>query len=270
VNRSLPVPTAARAPRGEHARGDAASHAGALVRGVVGGTVDYGRRLPAAEAAVAAVDVHRTYRQQASDVQAVRGVSLSVEPGDFLAITGASGSGKSTLLHLLGGLDTPTHGEVFLAGARVRDLSEAELACHRLMKVGFVFQRFHLLSMLSARENVELPLSEAGVPRRERRQRAEWLLERVGLAHRLAHRPGELSGGERQRVAVARALANGPRVLLADEPTGELDRANSAAILELFMSLNADGLALIVATHDMHLAEGAGRCLELVDGRLNG
>ncbi len=195
---------------------------------------------------------------------------MQVDSGDFLAISGSSGSGKSTLLHLLGGLDTPTRGEVFLAGARVRDLGDRQLARHRLLNVGFVFQRFHLLSMLSARENVELPLSEAGVGRRERRERAAHLLERVGLARRANHRPGELSGGERQRVAVARALANEPHVLLADEPTGELDRANSEAILELFASLNEEGLALVVATHDMHLAEGARRRLELIDGRLDG
>ena len=219
---------------------------------------------------MAAVEVHRTYRQQASAVHAVRGVTLSVDPGEFLAITGSSGSGKSTLLHLLGGLDAPTRGEVFLAGAQVGTLTEAQLARHRLLNVGFVFQRFHLLSMLSARENVELPLAEVGVGRRERRERAATLLERVGLAHRLGHRPGELSGGERQRVAVARALANEPCVLLADEPTGELDRANSDAILELFASLNEEGLALVVATHDMHLAAGAGRRLELIDGRLAG
>lgn len=221
-------------------------------------------------AAVAAVNVYRSYAQPSGDVEAVRGVTLSVSPGEFLAITGASGSGKSTLLHLLGGLDTPTSGEILLAGARVGVLSDSELARHRLLNVGFVFQRFHLLSMLSARENVELPLSEAGVGRRERRERASLLLERVGLGHRLDHRPGELSGGERQRVAVARSLANRPRVLLADEPTGELDRANSDGILELFTSLNEEGLTIVVATHDMHLAEGARQRLELSDGTLAG
>lgn len=221
-------------------------------------------------AAVAAVDVHRAYRTGRVSVHAVRGVSLTVAPGDFVAITGASGSGKSTLLHLLGGIDAPTQGEVFLAGERVSGLSEPRLARHRLTHVGFVFQRFHLLPMLTARENVELPLAEAGVGGRDRRKRATALLERVGLTGRLHHRPGELSGGERQRVAVARALANRPLLLLADEPTGELDRASSDAVLDLFIALNRDeGVAIVVASHDLHLAERAGRRYELQDGRLS-
>ena len=217
---------------------------------------------------VVATDVHRDYRLQGDLIRAVRGVTLNVEPGDFLALVGPSGSGKSTLLHLLGAVDMPTAGRVELDGTEVAGLSESDRARLRLLHVGLVFQRFHLLPMLSALENVELPMAEAGVGRRERRDRAVGLLEHVGLADRLRHRPGELSGGQRQRVAVARALANRPALLLADEPTGELDAVTSRAILELFQTLNDEGTAIVVATHDVALAEGTHRILRMVDGRL--
>ncbi|MCY4400913.1 MAG: ABC transporter ATP-binding protein [Gemmatimonadetes bacterium] len=212
--------------------------------------------------------VTRDYRQGRTLIRALRGVSLAVRKGDFLAVTGPSGSGKSTLLHLLGGVDVPTAGEVHFLGRSLASLSVEERAALRLREVGLVFQRFHLLPMLSAIENVELPLAGARVPRRERRERAAAVLERVGLADRLRHRPSELSGGQLQRVAIARALANDPVLVLADEPTGELDRATSRQILALFRELNAAGTTLVVATHDLEFAAGAHRRIEVVDGRI--
>ena len=217
---------------------------------------------------VEARDVRREYRLKGDLIEAVRGISLEVNAGDFLAIVGPSGSGKSTLLHLLGAVDSPTSGGVFLDGSDVTSMSDPERARFRLEHVGLVFQRFHLLPMLTALENVELPMAEAGLSRRERLERAEALLARVGLADRMRHRPGEISGGQRQRVAVARALANSPALLLADEPTGELDRTTSAGMLELFQSLNEDGTAIVVATHALQLAAGAREQLRLVDGRI--
>jgi putative ABC transport system ATP-binding protein len=215
-------------------------------------------------------DLHRVYRLQGTEVNALRGVSLSLQPAEFLAITGPSGSGKSTLLHLLGGVDIPTRGRVRLAGQDLGSLTETQRARFRLETVGLVFQRFHLLPMLSAAENVELPMAEAGAGRGERRDRARLLLERVSLSDRRNHKPGQLSGGQRQRVAIARALANRPRLLLADEPTGELDRSTSEEILDLFQSLNAEGTTIVVATHDLALAEGANRQVAIVDGQLRG
>lgn len=217
---------------------------------------------------VEARDVHRTYELQGEPVHAVRGVTLAVAPGDFVALVGPSGSGKSTLLHLLGGVDAPTRGSVRMGEVPVSELSEKERARHRLLRVGLVFQRFHLLPMLTALENVELPMAEAGVERDARRERATGLLSRVGLEARLRHRPGELSGGQRQRVAIARALANRPTLLLADEPTGELDSSTSEGIHSLFDELRAEGTTIVVATHDPHLAEHAGRIAEIVDGRI--
>lgn len=223
--------------------------------------------MDAVTAVVAARDVTRDYRTGGSLVRALRGVSITVPTGDFLAVTGPSGSGKSTLLHLLGGVDTPTAGEVVFLGRNLARMSAEARAALRLQHVGLVFQRFHLLPMLTALENVELPLAAARVPRAERRERAAAILERVGLADRLRHRPGELSGGQCQRVAIARALANEPVLVLADEPTGELDRATSRRLLELFQSLNNEGATLVVATHDLELAAGAKRGVEVVDGR---
>ena len=187
-----------------------------------------------------------------SRVPALRGVSLTIEPGDYLAIIGPSGSGKSTLMHLLGGLDRPTSGRLLLGGRDVATLSAAELARLRNEVIGFVFQSFHLLARTSARDNVgaaaDLPRVCAGA---ERRRRAEEMLERVGLAHRLDHRPNQLSGGEQQRVAIARALVTEPSVLLADEPTGNLDSRPGEAVLALLEELNAErGVALVVVTHD--------------------
>jgi putative ABC transport system ATP-binding protein len=219
--------------------------------------------------AVEARGLERTYELQGEPVHAVRGVSLDVAERDFVAIVGPSGSGKSTLLHLLGGVDRPTAGSVRMGDVLVSELRESERARHRLRHVGLVFQRFHLLPMLTALENVELPMAEARVGRAERRARAIGLLDRVGLSDRLRHRPGELSGGQRQRVAVARALANRPRLLLADEPTGELDSATSAGLHDLFEEFRRDGTAIVVATHDLRLAARAARVIEMVDGRLD-
>ena len=216
---------------------------------------------------VVARKVTRDYRQGRTRVRALRGANVAVARGDFLAVTGPSGSGKSTLLHLLGGVDLPTSGHLHFLGRNLAELSVEARAALRLRQVGLVFQRFHLLPMLTAIENVELPLAAARVPRRERRERAAAVLKRVGLADRLRHRPGELSGGQCQRVAIARALANDPAIVLADEPTGELDRATSRRVLALFQELNAAGTTVVVATHDLELAAGARRRIEVVDGR---
>lgn len=218
-------------------------------------------------AVVTAREVTRDYRRGRTRVRALRGATVTVAKGDFLAVTGPSGSGKSTLLHLLGGVDVATSGEVLLLGRDLARLSVEERAALRLREVGLVFQRFHLLPMLAAIENVELPLAAARVPRRERRERAAAVLERVGLGDRLRHRPSELSGGQCQRVAIARALANDPALVLADEPTGELDRATSRRVLSLLRELNAAGTTVVVATHDLELAAGAGRRIRVVDGR---
>ncbi len=215
-------------------------------------------------------DLYKDYPLDGEVVHALRGVSLEIGPGDYVAIAGPSGSGKSTLLHLLGGIDTPTAGSVELLGTPLERLSDRELTRLRLTKIGFVFQRFHLLPVLTAAENVELPMAEAGVPARERRERARDLLAYVGLAHRIRHRATQLSGGEMLRVAIARALANRPAVILADEPTGELDAATGLEILELFRRLNADGMALVVVTHDEHLAAQARRRIHMLDGRISG
>ena len=215
---------------------------------------------------VVAREVTREYRQGRTRVQALRGANVSVANGDFLAVTGPSGSGKSTLLHLLGGVDLPTSGHVHFLGSNLAEMSVEARAALRLREVGLVFQRFHLLPMLTAIENVELPLAAVRAPRRERRARAAAVLERVGLGDRLRHRPSELSGGQCQRVAIARALANDPALVLADEPTGELDRATSRRVLTLFQELNATGTTLVVATHDLELAAGASRRIQVVDG----
>jgi putative ABC transport system ATP-binding protein len=195
-------------------------------------------------------------------------VSLTVDAGEYVAIAGPSGSGKSTLLHLLGGIDTPSSGSVSIEGRRLDRLSDRELTRLRLTRLGFVFQRFHLLPVLTARENVELPMAEAGVSRDDRRARARELLEYVGLGDRSAHRATQLSGGEMQRVAIARALANRPALLLADEPTGELDRETGHEILELFRRINRDGATLVVVTHDERLAAQASRVIHMQDGRI--
>ena len=183
-------------------------------------------------------------------VHALRAVSLVVEANDYVAVVGPSGSGKSTLLQLIGGIDVPSSGIVTVMGTSLASLNDRQLTRLRLTRLGFVFQRFHLLPVLTARENVELPMAEAGVPSKERRVRALELLSYVGLVHRASHRATQLSGGEMQRVAIARALANRPALILADEPTGELDAATGDEILSLFSRLNRDGTTLVVVTHD--------------------
>jgi putative ABC transport system ATP-binding protein len=218
------------------------------------------------EPAIVAVDVTRTYDLDGVSVQALRGVSLTVSATDYMAIVGTSGSGKSTLMHLLGALDRPTSGTLRIGGRDVAELGPAEMALLRNETIGFVFQSFHLLARTTARDNVALPLVYRGTGRRERRERAAEMLERVGLGHRLDHRPNQMSGGEQQRVAIARALVTGPSVLLADEPTGNLDSATGEQVLGLLESLNADGVAVVLVTHDREVAQRARRQIVMRDG----
>jgi len=212
--------------------------------------------------------VGRSFAMPAGPVHAVRDVTLQVRAGDHIAVRGPSGCGKSTLLHMLGCVDAPSSGTLLFDGQDVSRLSDARRSSLRLRRIGFIFQRFFLLPMLTAAENVELPLSEAGAARRDRQQRTKSLLEYVGLAARADHRPSQLSGGEMQRVAIARALANNPQLLLADEPTGELDEATGAQIALLLDRVNADGTALVIVTHDSTLADRAARVLTMRDGRI--
>jgi putative ABC transport system ATP-binding protein len=219
---------------------------------------------------VEAEAVSRVFEMPAGPVVAVREVSFRIDPGDHVAICGPSGCGKSTLLHLLGCVDAPTRGRLRFDGHDVATLSDAERSRIRLTRIGFVFQRFFLLPMLTAAENVDLPQAEAGVPRAERQRRTAELLAYVGLSARADHRPSQLSGGEMQRVAIARALANRPRLLLADEPTGELDQGTGAQIAELLHRVNDGGTALVIVTHDPALAESARRVLNMRDGEIVG
>jgi putative ABC transport system ATP-binding protein len=204
----------------------------------------------------------------AGPVAALRDVSIGIADGEYLGVVGPSGCGKSTLLHVLGCVDVPTTGLIKFQGRDVSGLSDADRSRLRLREIGFVFQRFFLLPMLTAFENVELPQAEAGVARSERRARARELLDFVGLGRRADHRPSELSGGEMQRVAIARALANRPRVLLADEPTGELDQATGEQIISLLDRLHAGGTSVVVVTHDPAVASRAHRLITMRDGRI--
>ncbi len=215
-----------------------------------------------------ATNVSRAFPMPAGAVVAVRDVTLSITQGEHTAISGPSGCGKSTLLHILGCVDTPSSGALVFDGKDVSTLNDRARSLLRLRQIGFVFQRFFLLPMLTAAENVELPQAEAGVAKDARRRRTLELLEYVGLAQRADHRPSQLSGGEMQRVAIARALANRPRLLLADEPTGELDQATGEQVASLLDRVNAGGTALVIVTHDPDLAGRARRMLTMKDGRI--
>jgi putative ABC transport system ATP-binding protein len=213
-------------------------------------------------------NVKKIYRMGDNEVRALDGVSLVVEEGEFLIVMGPSGSGKTTLLHLMGCLDKPTEGEIYIASTPVSKLNDSQLAKIRNKMVGFVFQQFNLLPRLTALENVELPMVYAGVPKSARRKKAKELLELVGLGDRLHHRPTQLSGGQMQRVAIARALANDPMVLLADEPTGNLDSKSGEEILKIFSELNERGQTIIIVTHDPEVAKHAGRIVRMRDGKI--
>ncbi len=217
---------------------------------------------------VRARDVRRDYPLERDAVHALRGVSLEIAKGEYLAIVGPSGCGKSSLLNLLGAIDAPTSGTVEIEGRNVGTLGDREVTEFRLKHIGFVFQRFYLLPILTARENVELPMAEAGVPPAERRRRSAELLRYVDLGDRARHRPSQLSGGEQQRVAIARAIANRPSLLLADEPTGELDARTGQEIVSLFGRLNDDGTTVVVVTHDESLARAARRVVHMRDGEI--
>jgi putative ABC transport system ATP-binding protein len=217
---------------------------------------------------VSAETISRVFRMPAGPVYAVRDLSVQIHAGDYMAVRGPSGCGKSTLLHMLGCVDTPTSGTLRFDGHDVTTLPDAARSLLRLRHIGFVFQRFFLLPMLTAWENIELPQSEAGVARADRDRRTRDLLEYVGLSGRADHRPAQLSGGEMQRIAIARALANRPRLLLADEPTGELDASTGNQIAALLDRVNADGTALVIVTHDAALAGRARRLLMMRDGRV--
>ena len=215
-----------------------------------------------------AKDIYKSFNEGKNNVDVIKGLSLAIEQGEFVSIVGSSGSGKSTLLHILGGLDLPTQGSIFLNGRRFDQLGEAERGFLRNQHLGFVYQFHHLLPEFTALENVAMPLMlRKDMTFKEAKQRAEYLLERVGLSHRLTHQPGELSGGERQRVALARALVTRPQLMLADEPTGNLDRNTAVGIFELLADLRKElNMAMLIVTHDEQLAKQADRVLHMQDG----
>jgi putative ABC transport system ATP-binding protein len=220
------------------------------------------------DAVIVTRNLHRQYDMGGEIVHALRGVDLTIRRNEYVAIMGPSGSGKSTLMNMIGCLDTPTQGEYWLNGFRVSELADDELARIRNKEIGFVFQTFNLLPRATALQNVELPLVYAGQGRKDRRAHAEEALRRVGLGDRMSHRPNELSGGQRQRVAVARALVNQPSILLADEPTGNLDSATGEEIMGLFGDLHKSGQTIVVVTHEADIAAHANRQVHIFDGRI--
>jgi len=213
-------------------------------------------------------NIHKLYGSGETEVKALSGVDLTVEPGEYCAIMGASGSGKSTMMNIIGCLDRPTRGHYYLDGVDVANLSDTELAHIRNRKLGFVFQQFHLLPQLTAMENVMLPLVYGNVPERQRRERAEAALTRVGLSHRLNNRPNQLSGGQQQRVAIARAIVGQPVLLLADEPTGALDSHTTEEILNIFGELNTSGMTVVMVTHEPDVARRTQRIAWFKDGQV--
>lgn len=212
--------------------------------------------------------IHKSYLMGKEAVPALRGVSLEIERGDFVCLMGPSGSGKTTLLNIIGGLDEPSRGHISIDGENLVALSENKLARLRLQKMGFVFQNYNLLANFTAQENVEAPLVLANFSRKERKQRALSLLDRVGLGDRAHHYPSELSGGQQQRVAIARALANNPPILIGDEATGDLDSETGFAIMQLLTTLNEEGMTIVFVTHDPRMAEFAKRLVYMSDGKL--
>lgn len=214
-------------------------------------------------------DIRKAYGKGDSYVEVLRGISLGVEKGEFCVLLGPSGSGKSTLMNLIGCLDVPTKGKILIAGQDIAGLSDNEMSDLRLYKIGFVFQTFQLLARQSALSNVELPLSYAHVPRKQRRDRAMEALCKVGLGDRVNFMPSQLSGGQKQRVAIARAIVNRPKILLADEPTGALDSASGKQVMEIFRQLNREGVSILMITHDREIASNADRIVEIRDGILS-
>lgn len=213
-------------------------------------------------------NIYKIYNKGENEVRALNGVSLSIDEGEFVAIVGQSGSGKSTLMNILGCLDTPTMGEYYLDGENVAGLSEKRLTQIRNCELGFVFQGFNLISGLDALENVELPLLYRGIPKSGRRALAQEALSKVGLTNRENHKPDQMSGGQQQRVAIARAIAAKPPIILADEPTGNLDSKSGAAVMRILNSLNEEGKTVVLITHDEKIAASAGRVIQIQDGRI--
>jgi len=214
------------------------------------------------------INLHKTYVSGSLAVQAVRGIDLDVKKGEFIALMGPSGSGKSTLINCLAAIDTPTMGDIFIDGENIAALSDDELAEIRLRKIGLVFQTFQLFELLTALENVEMPMTFLKIPKKKRQERALELLRMVGLEARARHIPSELSGGEQQRIAVARALANDPPILFLDEPTGDLDSKNGKMVMELLKSIHEKGETLIMVTHDSEMATYADRVINMIDGKI--
>ena len=229
----------------------------------------FAANVPGSDIVIRTSDLWKTYVMGTEEVHALRGVGFEVERGEYLAIMGPSGSGKSTMMNLIGCLDTPTSGQYWLNGKLVSEMDDDELAYIRNKEIGFVFQTFNLLPRASALHNVELPLIYNGSPRTQRIEMAKRALERVDLADRMNHKPNELSGGQRQRVAIARALVNNPSIILADEPTGNLDSQTSQEIMALFDDLNEQGNTIILVTHEPDIAQHAHRVLHILDGRVN-